>query len=228
MLRKFFERPRIISLSHGRDTRSSSATQLNEEIEFLAEASVTLLRSYTPALDRLRVERQSSLGPGEPNLGVRPLLERLTVEAAFAPRQVRDRDMARCCLAGLWLYHDFLDESHRISQEIETTSGSYWHGLMHRREPDFGNAKYWFRRVGSHEIFPELHRTVAELVADKTPDGPAAFLAKMPRWDPFAFIDLCEAVQRGKAHDEQMCLEIQAREWELLFDHCFRQTVAER
>ena len=53
--------------------------------------------------------------------------------------------MAACCLAGVWLLHDYLDESHTISQRIDTPSGSFWHGIMHRREGDFSNAKYWFR-----------------------------------------------------------------------------------
>jgi hypothetical protein len=49
--------------------------------------------------------------------------------------------------AGLWLYVDDLDRSHHVSQSIETPVGSYWHGIMHRREGDFSNAKYWFRRA---------------------------------------------------------------------------------
>ena len=57
----------------------------------------------------------------------------------FQPQTVRDRDMAATCRSGLWLYHDFLDEAHTISQEIETPEGSYWHALVHRREPDFSN-----------------------------------------------------------------------------------------
>src|SRR5438874_740571 len=83
------------------------------------------------------------------------------VGRAFPPSAVRDQDMAAACLAGLWLYHDFLDEAHRISQELDTTTGSYWHGLVHRREPDFSNAKYWFRRVGDHAIFPALQAAAA-------------------------------------------------------------------
>src|SRR3974390_1770578 len=103
-------------------------------------------KQYGPLIAELLVEpRLQPLGPGNPNLAMRPKLESLTLETAFAHTTVRDRDMAMGCLAGLWLVHDFLDESHRISQDIATTSGSYWHGIMHRREPDPDNAKYWFR-----------------------------------------------------------------------------------
>ncbi len=94
---------------------------------------------YPPKIaELLKADRLTPLGPGTPNESVRAALAALTVESAFAPHTVRDRDMAAACLAGLWLYHDFLDESHAISQEIGTPTGSYWHGLMHRREPDAG------------------------------------------------------------------------------------------
>src|SRR5262249_57161573 len=79
--------------------------------------------------------------PGRSNEAVAAGLEALNDGSAFAPALVRDRDMAAACRAGLWLYHNFLDESHAISQELTTTTGSYWHALMHRREPGFDNAK---------------------------------------------------------------------------------------
>ena len=54
-------------------------------------------------------------------LAIAPQLAKLG--SAFDHVQVRDRDMADCCRAGIWLYHDFLDEAHNICQEIHTPSG---------------------------------------------------------------------------------------------------------
>src|SRR5438067_362975 len=108
------------------------------------------------AMQRLITDRLPALGAGSPNEAVRPQLAAMSVETAFADHKVVDRNAAHCCLSGLWLLHDFLDESHKISQEIETIEGSYWHGIMHRREPDYGNARYWFRRVPKHDIFEPL------------------------------------------------------------------------
>jgi hypothetical protein len=66
--------------------------------------------------------------------------------------------------AGLFQIHDYLDASHELSQSIEgqgrRADGDYWHAIMHRREPDYSNAKYWFRHVGSHPIFAALAEAV--------------------------------------------------------------------
>src|SRR5688500_4990238 len=88
----------------------------------------------------LAEERLNDLGPGSPNLGMQAQLHQVQ-------RELPTGDFASACMAGLWLYHDFLDESHAISQDLHTVEGSYWHAIMHRREPDAWNSKYWFRRV---------------------------------------------------------------------------------
>jgi hypothetical protein len=179
--------------------------------------------NYGPVIaELLREERLQPLGPGTPNEALRPLLDKLRAESAFAHTTIRDADMAACCCAALWLYHDFLDESHRLSQDIATPSGSYWHGLLHRREPDYGNSKYWFRRVGNHAVFEPLRRVAAELAKD---EPQAEFLVGQRAWDPFAFIDLCEKSARKGSPTELLCRRIQHREWELLFDFCYREAV---
>jgi hypothetical protein len=181
---------------------------------------------YAPAIaELLRDSRLPPLDAGTPNRDVRARLEALASDNAFAPHRVRDHGMAEACRAGLWLYHNFLDEAHKISQELHTPTGSYWHALMHRREPDFDNAKYWFRRVGTHPVYEALCRDAAEPAGDAPPV--AAFLHTQSTWDPFAFVDLCAAALAGRAPCEELCRQIQKREWELLFDWCYRQAVEE-
>src|SRR5688572_8078834 len=98
----------------------------------------------------LAIDRRRELGAGRPSSSSRSALKTLSQESTFAHTRVVDDEMAACCVAGVWLLHDFLDESHTLSQGIDTSAGSFWHGIMHRREGDFSNAKYWFRHTGRH------------------------------------------------------------------------------
>jgi hypothetical protein len=182
--------------------------------------------AYSPAVaDLLREERLAPLGPGTPNDSARDPLRQLRIETDFAPAPVLDEEMAACCLAGLWLYHDFLDEAHTLSQEISTSSGSFWHGIMHRREPDYGNAAYWFRRVGSHPVFAPLHAAARQVAAAGSLPPEAGFVTQERTWDPFAFIDLCEAVAGTGSAAEDFCRRMQRSEWHLLFDFCYRRAL---
>jgi hypothetical protein len=180
---------------------------------------------YPPALRDLLAERLPELGPGRPQAALKPQLTALSLDTLAAGKRIADSEAAECCLAGLWLRHDFLDESHALSQEISSCDGSYWHGIMHRREPDYGNAKYWFRRVGEHPVFAQLGPAAAGLAAQHTLDGPAQFLTG-GQWDPYAFIDLCEAIARQKSHCQLLARQIAELEWELLFADCWRRAFA--
>jgi hypothetical protein len=120
-------------------------------------------------------------------------------------------------LSGLYLYFSCLDEVHETAQAIETPDGNYWHGILHRQEPDAGNASYWFRRVGRHAIFPELCRAAHE-IAQRYPQLGVRIADP---WDPSAFIDLCELARRSPGSElEKMAQEIQRAEWQLLFHYC--------
>lgn len=185
-------------------------------------------QEYGPAAAALLApERLNELGPGRPNRSVRVQLESLSAESLAAPNAVVDRRMAAACQSALWLHHDFLDESHAISQQLDTVEGSYWHGIMHRREPDYANAKYWFRRVGQHPIGPELAAAAQTLVEASPADQAAEFLLAQTEWDHFRFVDLCQAAAAGRSAAEMLCRSIQQREWELLFDYCYRRACAD-
>jgi hypothetical protein len=172
----------------------------------------------------LATDRQRPLDAGTPNEAARAALDALSPEAAFAHTKIGDRDMAACCVSGVWLLHDFLDESHTISQGIETASGSFWHAIMHRREGDFSNSKYWFRRVGPHPVLDALGQRAGEICAARGEEQVAKQLLSGGAWDAFAFVDLCQsAVRQGDA--TELCRDIQQAEWELLFDHCYQMAV---
>jgi hypothetical protein len=179
----------------------------------------------TVVAELLAEQRVPPLGPGTPNAAVREALQAATVDRLFAGATVTDRAMANACRSALWLYHDFLDESHTISQSIATTTGSYWHGIMHRREPDFGNAAYWFRRVGEHPVFPHVAEAARAIVAESAGLNRAAAIADWDAWDPFAFIGLCEACYYSPGPDHDACRRIGLAEWRILFDYCYRQAI---
>jgi hypothetical protein len=83
-------------------------------------------------------------------------------------------------------------------------------------EPDSSNAGYWFRRVGEHPIFPELHRRASEILERR-----GAPWELKPAWDPFLFIKWCDEARQAAGSDkEQAALEIQRDEWDLLFEWC--------
>jgi len=171
-------------------------------------------------LDR---ERLCELGPGCPVASARATLEPLTPRDLFGSQEPVDSSMAACCMSGLWLWHDDLEQSHTISQGISTASGSYWHGIMHRREPDDGNAKYWFRRVGHHPVFPQLRQSTADLASEGERARLADRLLQSPDWDAFFFVDLCSNARRMHGELEQFCREIARVEWQLLFDYCWTE-----
>lgn len=102
-------------------------------------------------------------------------------------------------LSGLWLVAGDIHASHSISQDLSSAEGSFLHGIMHRREGDFGNAKYWFRRVGSHPIFEQI---------ESETEGHYG--------DPTAFVDECE---RANGVEIPKCEQSQWIEWQALMTY---------
>ena len=114
------------------------------------------------------------------------------------------KSQAALCLSGLWLVAGDLERSHDLSQNLPCRNGSFWHGIMHRREGDFGNAKYWFRKVGPHPVFDEL--------ADWSDDD---------GHDPFDFVDQCSHASRNPGSEMyRQCQRTQWAEWQALMMHC--------
>ncbi len=122
-----------------------------------------------------------------------------------------------CSLLLLW--HDHLDASHELSQGIASADGSFLHAMMHRREPDYWNSKYWWRRVGNHPAFATISKRVSEFLIEHTPCESAKKMMPGGAWDACAFVDACEEAEEGGNEAQRTLLrEIQRIEFETLLD----------
>jgi hypothetical protein len=100
-------------------------------------------------------------------------------------------------IAGIWLYVDELERSHTVSQGISGATGAYWHAIMHRREGDFDNAKYWLRSAGKHPAM--------EAIKPNTP------------------VSLVDEVRERWRENPMDLVELQRMEWAALFEWCARE-----
>ena len=160
------------------------------------------------------------LGPG-PRSNLKPPAELNRAVAAILGQAHLSMPTGALIRALILLWHDHLDEAHTLAQGVENADGSYIHGIMHRREPDYGNARYWFRRAGRHVCFPPLSDRVAKLLEAKEEAKLAAKLVPRGEWDPCAFVDACEKVSRLEPGEPPVLLlrEIQGIESKTLLEH---------
>jgi len=181
-----------------------------------------------------RLDARAGLPPltptGTADAAVKQALDATPLERLFEGERILSEAFARAVQSGLYLWNDCLGESHQLSQKIETETGSYWHALMHRREPDYANSKHWWRKVGEHPLFPEVR--AAALKALPEADGGWGAEARRrieasDRWLPFDFVDWCEACAAGRSAEARPILEqIQLEEIRLLLKYAYHQAVA--
>jgi hypothetical protein len=152
-----------------------------------------------------------------------PKLAKALKEPALAALFPDANRPARLALAaGLLQIHDFWDDAHHAAQEAddlgELAVSAYWHGIAHRREPDAGNALYWFRRVGRHPLLGPLGIAARDVLVERRRDDLAdRLITRQGTWDAAAFISETEAARRGSA-DATICRKLQRLEMLLLLD----------
>lgn len=189
----------------------------------LAEGAADFAETELPRLPELAPDP-----PGSSRRWLLAHLEAFSLED-HAP-QVTSAADAVAVKSGLLQIHDHLDASHELSQSVQGRgrhgAGDYWHAIMHRREPDYSNAKYWFRNVGSHPVYEELGQAAETLLSQA--DAAAAQKARQKlslggNWEPFAFVDFCqECCRNGDPALTQIAEQIQWREMQLLLEHTYR------
>ncbi len=115
---------------------------------------------------------------------------------------------------GLFYAIDALHEAHALFQDAPGDLGAYWHAMLHRREGDFENARYWYRRAGVLPCFAGLHREASQFSAD---------LARQENWDPYLLTGACEQARFGAEETVRELVRLQRVEFEGVFDYTWRQ-----
>ncbi len=140
-------------------------------------------------------------------------LTQIPLKDLFSSR-VKNLPAAQGVVCGLLLLNDDLAGSLKMSQTITSPWGPYWQGLMHRREGDFSNAKYWFRAPGKLPVFKALAEEVRTFHAE---------VLDQEDWNPEKFTDHVERASDSCAHYAKL-RHIQVLEMEYLLGACYRKT----
>ena len=145
-------------------------------------------------------------------------LENYSLGELFDGFAVTDSEFGNCVRSGLLLWNDALDSSHEIVQNIGTKTGNYWHAIMHRRESDYSNAKYWFGRVGKHPIYFQLLCYAQELSQTEQLAEYTKILESNDEWNPAQFVDWFQAATNSEDNKKTFLEQIQLKELQLLID----------
>lgn len=180
--------------------------------------------SYGEFFDKLfEIDYIPSLGIGKTPKEAKKLLKGITISDAFQLK-ITNKKMANASLSGALLFFDLLEESHTLSQSINSKEGSYWHGIMHRKEGDFWNANYWFSKVGGHPIFSTLYEN--SLKIDTSLSEIKAEIKEIKSWNLECFNELVERAVNEGGEIEDFCLKIQEQEMRTLFDYCYKNAIS--
>lgn len=145
-----------------------------------------------------------------------PLFPKTVFDAQLS-EQIEAADLSAFERCGLLMLNDDLDAAHAVVQDLPDGTAAFWHAIMHRREGDASNAKYWWRRTGQHAAFESVYKNARKYLQGENDASAQQFLAQIEvqqNWLPVAFVDAC---QNG---DAQWLRRVQMIEMESLLQWC--------
>ena len=175
-----------------------------------------------------------ALAPKRPwDISLVTMLKAASPAAILTPQAVVNPESAAAVKSGLLLWADGLVASHEVAQEHEDhDTCSYWHAIMHRREPDFSNSKYWYQRTSGHPIHARLRNGALQVLRASARADVVTYMTDVDaddNWEAERFVDSCERAAKPGADAEFVrCLEqIQVLEIALLLEHSYREAVGD-
>ncbi|MFN7877578.1 MAG: hypothetical protein ACK5PB_19835 [Pirellula sp.] len=137
-----------------------------------------------------QLERESAIAKAEQwsrDLAAPFLLTENTSGAHSA--EVRELLSRNPCLSDtvwealIWLRAGSIQRAHELVQDASTGFQAYIHGMIHRLEGDYWNAKYWFRNAGRNTVGQIIERINV--------------LETMVTFDPSLLVDRLEQFHRS-------------------------------
>ena len=128
-------------------------------------------------------------------------------------------DTYKTIRAAMLILADDLSEAHNIVQSIHSSPAAAFHAIIHRREADFWNSNYWWRRAHSLP-WPTLPAQLAPLL--QAHQSTLSTLCTST-YAPSAFTDAVERHHNDPALTPTL-LEIQRLEWKSLLISTLQQS----
>ncbi|MDB4756583.1 hypothetical protein OAG56_04355 [Mariniblastus sp.] len=170
---------------------------------------------YGPFSNMIPSCPEMDLSSGNPDISRLSEFGELANQLADTGGSDRELEMSQCCLSAIWLFNDFLEQSHLISQTLYSQAGSYLHGIMHRREGDFANSRHWLRKTVGADCLLAVTKGLP-LCSDP------ALIARCGT--PFDPAQLTTLVEQNLDNDSLNLKKLTFTELWGLFDWCFHQT----
>lgn len=154
-------------------------------------------------------------------------LKGLQASSLFDGAELADPEMANAVLAAFYLRFGALDAAHELINAIDSPTGALWHGILHRMEGDYPNARYWMHQAGNHPTYTYLAQGAGAILAQMSDLDSREIHAGIRAWDAMYFTKLCERALQEGSDLQAFCSQVQDLEWKVLFHFSYQSAIGE-
>lgn len=161
------------------------------------------------------------------NTGAKKTLDTIDDARLFGSGVVINEGMAAATRSLLYLWNGWIGECKMYAQAVPEKERFHIIAFCERMEGNSKSAKECFQRIGESPVFAELRTYALEAISLGAAPEVHRFrkvLEQNEAWEPYAFCDLYMQVSSGQLGTSSASLVtgIQAREFALLFTHCYQ------
>jgi len=93
------------------------------------------------------------------------------------------------------LWYDYLEPAHQLAQDERTPEFNYFHAIVHRREGDFFNSRFWLRQIDNRHIaMIDIAKEVRTFLNEK---GELQLLDEIVKDDGWLSLEFLEEVMKA-------------------------------